>query len=392
MPLKLPVYLDCHATTPADPRVVDAMLPYFAEKYANASSRQHACGMQAAEAVENARFQAAELLNAKAGEIFFTSGATEANHLALAGTLEAHPSGRFRLLISAVEHRSVYEEAQRLGKKGVSLSVLEVDAYGRVPLEVLERYWKDDVFLVSILWANNEIGTIQDMASIACFVHERGALLHVDASQAVGKIPIDLRKVPIDFLSFTAHKFYGPKGIGALFVRKESRKKIAPVFAGGGQEDHLRSGTLNVPGIVGLGKAAELSAKEMQEETQRVQRLRDELQELLLQAFPDARVNGHPEARLAGNLSIGFPGVDAGELVVALGAKVACSVGSACSSGSKEPSRVLRAIGLSLEQARGTVRFGLGRFTTREEITFAAQAVIREVSRQRRLNPVFKAS
>ena len=379
-----PLYLDYHATTPVDPRVLDEMLPFFTERFGNPHSKQHAWGWDARDAADKARDQIAALINASANEITFTSGATESNNLAIKGAIETLRSRGNHIVTVATEHKSVLDVFRHLGAHGFEVTVLGVDAGGLVDLEELRRALTPATVLVSVMAANNEIGTIQPMAEIGAIVHQHGALLHTDAAQAAGKIPIDVRAMQIDLLSMTAHKFYGPKGCGALFVRRaKPRIALAPQAIGGGQESGLRSGTLNVPGIVGLGRAAEICRLEMHEEATRLGGLRDRLLDGLRTRLGDVRVNGTLTRRLPHNLHVSFDGVEGEALLMALG-DLAVSTGSACSSGSQAPSHVLEAIGATSGRAGASIRFGLGRTTTLAEVDFAVDRVSTVVSALRR--------
>lgn len=394
-----PIYLDNHATTRVDPRVVEAMLPYWTEQYGNASSTSHAFGWQAQAAVDAARESIAQALGTGPREIIFTSGATESNNLALRG-LAARPDRRGGHVISVTtEHKAVIDPLQRLARRGFEVTWLPVSGVqtasagqveGRIDLEQLAAALREDTLVVSIMWANNEIGVLQPMAEIGQLCRERNVLLHCDATQAVGKIPIDLREMPIDLLSFTAHKMYGPKGVGALYVRRRTpRIRLEPQIDGGGQEQGFRSGTLNVPGIVGFAKALELCMAEMADESQRLSELRRRLWNGLVASIPDLRLNGPPldppELRLAGNLNCSFPFVDGEALMMSM-REIAVSSGSACTSANPEPSHVLRAIGLTEDQTRASLRFGLGRFNTVAEIDAAIAAVTKAVHDLRKLS------
>jgi cysteine desulfurase len=379
-----PVYLDYHATTPVDPRVLEDMLPFFTERFGNPHSQQHAWGWQARDAADRARGQIAALLNASPNEITFTSGATESNNLALKGAVGTLRTRGNHVVTVATEHKSVLEVCRQFGEQGFEVTVLGVSPDGLVDLDELRRVMTPATVLVSVMAANNEIGTLQPMAEIGAIVHGHGALLHTDAAQAAGKIPIDVRAMNIDLLSMTAHKFYGPKGCGALFVRRaKPRIALAAQAVGGGQEGGLRSGTLNVPGIVGLGRAAEICRLEMAEEGQRLGGLRDRLLEGLRGRLQDVRVNGSLTHRLPHNLHVSFDGVEGEALLMALG-DLAVSTGSACSSGSQAPSHVLDAIGATSTHAGASIRFGLGRTTTAEEIDFAIDRVSTVVSALRK--------
>jgi cysteine desulfurase len=381
-----PVYLDYHATTPVDRAVLEAMLPYFTERFGNPASRQHSFGWQAQEAVDRARRQVARLLNASPAEVVFTSGASESNNLAIKGVACALKERGRHLITVATEHKSVLDACARLERDGWTVTRLPVGGDGLVDLPTLREAMSDGTVLVSVMAANNEIGVLQPLREIAEIVHERGAVLHTDAAQAFGKVPLDVEAAGIDLLSLTAHKCYGPKGSGALYVRKK-RPKI-PVecqIDGGGHENGLRSGTLNVPGIVGLGACAEIAGQVMAGESARLAAERDRLLNGLRAALAGVRVNGSLERRLPHNLHVSFEGVEGEALLMALG-DIAVSTGSACSSGSQKPSHVLEAIGAVGDGAGASIRFGLGRWTTPQDIDFALERVTTVVRslRQRR--------
>jgi cysteine desulfurase len=383
MARQLPVYMDNHATTRVDPRVLDAMMPFLGEHYGNAASRAHEYGWMAEAAVDIARAQVGRLIGADPEEIVFTSGATESINLAIKGTAEGlfQRSRRpgYQVITATTEHRAVLDACRRLEDFGFRIVVVPVDEFGRVSTDDIARVMTDDTVLVSIMWANNEIGTIAPIADIAALCKARGVLFHTDATQAAGRIPVDLRRLPVDLLSFSAHKLYGPKGIGALYVRTHSpRIPLAAQIDGGGHERGMRSGTLNVPGIVGFGRAAELAAEEMAEDNVRIGEFRDLLIAGIRHHLEDVCINGHPNEKLVHNASITFPGMSADALMMAM-KDVAVSSGSACSSARPEPSHVLRAIGLSEPESKGTLRFGLGRFTTREEIDYTVRRVVESV-------------
>jgi cysteine desulfurase len=369
--LTLPVYLDNHATTKVDPRVVAAMLPYFTEQYGNAASRHHEFGWRAEAAVEKARKQIAALIGAQPNELVFTSGATESINLALKGIAEAYASEGNHIITAATEHKAVLDTCKRLEKYGFKVSILPVDEFGVISPEELKRAITDKTILVTIMMANNEIGTIAPVAEIGKVCRERHVLFHTDATQAVGKIPVDVQSLDIDLMSCSAHKMYGPKGVGALYVRNASPKlKVAPQIDGGGHEHGMRSGTLNVPAIVGYGEAARIARIEMEEERIRMARLRDKLVSTILAEVEECTVNGHPSDRLPNNANITFKDADADKVMMAM-KDVAVSSGSACSSAQPEPSHVLKAIGLSVQEAKCSLRFGVGRFTTEHEIDYA---------------------
>lgn len=375
------IYLDNHATTPCDPRVVRAMLPYFTEFFGNPSSNLHQPGRRAADAVERARSQVAELIGAKSGEVVFTSGASESNNLAIFGVAGAHRGGRRRIITTPIEHKAVLEPFRRLAQQGFELVWLPVDSKGRVDLEAAERLINHETLLVSVQAANNEIGTIQPVAKIAAIAHQYGALVHSDAAQAVGKIPVNVSAWGVDLLSISAHKLYGPKGIGALYINQRIRKtSINPLILGGGQELGLRSGTHNVPGIVGLGEACEIARVSMAEESWRISRLRDAFESGLRAVIPGIHVNGDLENRLPGNSSITFPDVEADALILNM-PDVALSMGSACNSGAIEPSYVLTSIGLSYDLAYSTVRIGWGRFNKEDDVAATLARVSEAYSR-----------
>ncbi|HET7697015.1 MAG TPA: IscS subfamily cysteine desulfurase [Vicinamibacterales bacterium] len=370
-----PLYLDYHATTPVDPRVLEAMLPFFTERFGNPNSKQHAWGWDARDAVEAARAQVAALINASAGEIVFTSGATESSNLALRGVAAARGDGPRHVITTAIEHKSVLDVCRGLETAGCAVTILGVNSGGLVDPAALKRALRPETVLVSVMAANNEIGTVQPMAALGAIVREHGALFHTDAAQAAGKVPIDVRAMNVDLLSLTAHKFYGPKGCGALFIRKaRPRIAIAPQAVGGGQENGVRSGTLNVPGIVGLGRAAEICRVEMAGEAARLSTLRDRLLHGLRARVPGLRVNGTLEQRLPHNLHISFDGIEGERLLMALG-DLAVSTGSACASGSQAPSHVLQAIGATSDMAAASIRFGLGRSTTEADVDYAIERV-----------------
>lgn len=388
--MRLPVYLDNHATTPLDPRVLEAMMPFFTEHFGNAASNAHEYGWMAGAAVDVARGHVARLIGAESGEIVFTSGATESVNLALKGIVEGRrrASGKagMHVVTVATEHHAVLDTCKALEPAGVRCTVLPVDRFGLVEPDAVFRAIEADTVLVSVMWANNEIGTVAPMEEISAICRARGVPLHSDATQAAGKIPIDVRVVPADLLSFSAHKMYGPKGAGALYVRANgshgngihehgTRIVIAPQIDGGGHESGFRSGTLNVPAIVGFGRAARIAAEEMEEESLRIARLRDLLEDRLHAALPEVLFNGHRVHRLGGNASITFPGRRADAMIMAM-KDVAVSTGSACSSAVPAPSHVLAAIGRSVADAKATLRFGLGRFTKEEEVLYAVRRVI----------------
>jgi cysteine desulfurase len=371
-----PVYLDFHATTPVDPRVLEAMLPYFTEHFGNPASRQHAYGWDAQKAVEAARQQVAALIGASAQEIIFTSGATESNNLAIKGVAHALRDRGDHIITVATEHKSVLDSCKRLEREGCRVTRLGVDAQGFIDLGELKAAITDRTVLVSVMAANNEIGVLQPMGEIGAITQDRGVLLHTDAAQAAGKIPLDVGQLGVDLLSLTGHKYYGPKGAGALYVRRRKPKlALSCQIDGGGHENGLRSGTLNVPGIVGLGRAAEICRESLPAERTRLGAMRDRLFAGLQREVAGVRMNGPaPDRRLPHNLHVSFDDVEGEALVMALG-DIAVSTGSACSSGSQAPSHVLQAIGATGDRAGASIRFGLGRTTTDAEIDFAIDRV-----------------
>jgi cysteine desulfurase len=377
------VYLDNHATTRTDPRVVEAMLPYFTEHYGNAASVSHRFGWDAEEAVERARELVAHSIGAESREIVFTSGATESNNLAIKGLAQSARRKGNHLVTAASEHKAVLDPIKRLAQEGWEVTVIDCDDQGRVSAEAIAEALTDHTVLVSVMAANNEVGTINPIGEIGRLCHQRGIVFHTDAAQAVGKIPLDVRHDAVDLLSISAHKFYGPKGIGALYLRRrDPQVRLQPLLDGGGHERGFRSGTLAVPLVVGMGAAIELATTRLAEEASRLLVLRERLHEAIAERVPGIRLNGHPTDRLAGNLNLSFADVDGEALMMAM-RDVAVSSGSACSAANPEPSHVLRAMGLSEDMARSSLRFGLGRFTTEDEIDFAAEAVVSAVERLR---------
>ncbi|MGD0964442.1 MAG: IscS subfamily cysteine desulfurase [Candidatus Acidiferrales bacterium] len=392
MAVKLPVYFDNHATTPVDQRVLEAMLPYFTEKFGNAASRNHEFGWRAEEAVENARGQIARLINAHPKEIVFTSGATESDNLAIKGAAEMHRAKGNHIITQVTEHKAVLDSCKRLEKYGCDITYLPVDREGLIDLDDLASAITPKTILVSIMYANNEIGVIQPIEQIGQIAKKNNVLFHVDAVQAVGKIPVDVQKDGIDLLSISAHKLYGPKGVGALYVRrKHPRVQIAPMIDGGGHERGMRSGTLNVPGVVGLGKACEICQKEMATESPRLGWLRDKLKETLESGLDNTAINGSLSHRLPNNLNISFAYVEGESLLMGIN-DVAVSSGSACTSAAIEPSYVLKALGVSEDLAHSSIRFGLGRFSTDEEVDYVAGRVIETVKRLRELSPLYETA
>ncbi|MEZ4390010.1 MAG: IscS subfamily cysteine desulfurase [Polyangiales bacterium] len=393
MAIKLPVYMDYHATTPMDPRVLDAMLPYFTERFGNAASRSHRFGWEADEAVGVAREQVARLLNAdRPEEIVFTSGATESDNLAIKGVAEFYRDRGNHIITTRIEHKAVLDTCKRLEKQGFEVTYLEVSKDGVVDPDDLRRAITDKTILASVMLANNEIGSVQPIAAIGAICKERGVLLHCDAVQGVGKVPFDVKAMGVDLASVTAHKMYGPKGVGALYVRRSKpRVRLTAQMDGGGHERGMRSGTLNVPSIVGFGRAAEIARLEGREESARVAKMRDRLRDKLFAELDDLFINGAwgDDARLPGNLNVSFAYVEGEGLMMAI-KDVAVSSGSACTSASLEPSYVLRAVGVDEELAHTSIRFGLGRFNTDEEVDFVGDLVTQKVKKLRDLSPLYE--
>jgi cysteine desulfurase len=390
--VKLPIYLDNHATTPTDARVVDAMMPYFTGKFGNAASRNHQFGWEAEAAVEKAREQIAKLIGATAKEIIFTSGATESNNLAIKGVAEMYREKGNHIITCVTEHKAVLDTCKRLEKYGYRVTYLPVGADGLINLEDLKRAIDDKTILVSIMTANNEIGVVQPVEEIGAICKEKGIFFHTDAVQAAGKIPVDVNKWNVSLLSLSAHKMYGPKGVGALYVRRKNpRVQLSAIIDGGGHERGMRSGTLNVPGIVGMGKAAELCMQEMPEESKRLAALRDRLKDTLLKNLDETHVNGTMESgkHLPGNLNISFVYVEGESLLMGIN-DIAVSSGSACTSATLEPSYVLKALGLGDDVAHSSIRFGIGRFNTQEEIDYVADKMITTVKKLRELSPLYE--
>jgi cysteine desulfurase len=388
--LKLPIYLDHNATTPMDPRVLEAMIPYFTENFGNAASRNHSFGWHAEEAVDYAREQIAKLVGADPKEIIFTSGATEGDNLAIKGVYEMYASKGNHIITCTTEHKAVLDTCKHLEKQGAEVTYLEVQPDGLIDLKQLEAAMKPTTILVAIMYANNEIGVIQPVKEIAAIAKKHGALFFTDAVQAVGKIPVDVNADGIDLMAFTAHKMYGPKGVGALYVRRKNpRVKVTAQVDGGGHERGMRSGTLNVPGIVGFGKSAELARLEMAEDTARISALRDKLENALKQ-IEESYVNGNPAYRLPHVSNISFKYVEGEGLMMGFNKDIALSSGSACTSASLEPSYVLKALGLGDDLAHSSLRFGLGRYTTEEQIDFTIKAVSETVLKLREMSPLWE--
>jgi cysteine desulfurase len=389
--LKKPVYMDNHATTRVDSRVLDAMLPYFTEKFGNAASRNHSFGWEAEEAVDRSRNQIAALIGAKSKEIIFTSGATESDNLAIKGVVEFYKDKGNHIISCVTEHKAVLDSCRALERAGkATVTYLPVDKYGMVDPDAVRNAITDKTVLITIMWANNEIGTLHPIAEIGKIAKEKGIVFHTDAVQAIGKVPVDFEKAGVDLASITAHKIYGPKGIGALYVRsKGPRVRISPQMDGGGHERGMRSGTLNVPGIVGLGAACEIAGKEMPDEAQRLIQLRSQLQAGLFERLDEIYVNGHPTERLPGNLNVSFAYVEGESLLMGIN-DIAVSSGSACTSATLEPSYVIRALGIDDELAHSSIRFGLGRFNTLEEVDYVTDRVSKEVKRLREMSPLYE--
>ncbi len=385
-----PIYFDNHATTPVDPRVLDAMIPYFTENFGNAASRNHAYGWAAEDAVEKGRKQIASLIGATSKEIVFTSGATESNNLAIKGVAEMYAEKGNHIITAATEHKAVLDTCKHLEKKGCRITYLPLQGDGLIDLDMLRESITDKTILISIMYANNEIGVIQPMAEIGKIAKERGVLFHSDAVQACGKIPVNVIADGIDLLSITGHKLYGPKGVGALYVRRKSpRVQLTAQMDGGGHERGMRSGTLNVPAIVGLGAACELAQQEMAVESVRLRGLRDRLRAKLEANLEEVYINGSMEHRLPNNLNMSFAYVEGESLLMGIN-DIAVSSGSACTSATLEPSYVLKALGLGDDLAHTSIRFGLGRFNTEAEVDYVAQKMIDVVNKLRELSPLWE--
>ena len=391
MAIQLPIYMDNHATTPTDPRVVEAMLPYFSEKFGNAASRSHAFGWTAEEAVNSARDTIAKLLGADNGkEIIFTSGATESNNLAIKGVAEFYRERGDHIITSVSEHKAVLDTCKRLETQGFRVTYLPIGKDGRVRAEDVRNAIEEKTILVSIMLANNEIGTINPIQEIGRITREKGVLFHCDAVQGIGKTPFSVQEMNVDLASISAHKIYGPKGVGALYVRRSKpRVRLVAQMDGGGHERGMRSGTLNVPAIVGFAKAAQILIEEGEAETARILALRERLRTKLMSALEEVTLNGSLEHRLAGNLNLSFAFVEGEAMMMAI-KDVAVSSGSACTSASLEPSYVLRALGLDEDLAHSSIRFGIGRFNTEEEIDYVADLVIEKVKKLREMSPLYE--
>jgi cysteine desulfurase len=388
--MKLPIYLDNHATTPMDPRVLNAMLPWFTEKFGNAASRNHAFGWEAEEAVEKARKQIADLIGANAKEIIFTSGATESDNLAIKGVAQMYAERGNHIITAASEHKAVLDTCKRLEKDGYRVTYLPLKADGLIDLDMLRESITDKTILVTIMYANNEIGVLQPVAEIGRICRERGILFHTDAVQAIGKVPVNVNADNIDLASITGHKLYGPKGAGALYVRRRNpRVQVTAQMDGGGHERGMRSGTLNVPGIVGLGEACAIAQREMAEESARLRGMRDYLRDRLMSELDEVFINGSMEHRLPHNLNISFAYVEGESLLMGIN-DIAVSSGSACTSATLEPSYVLKALGMGDDLAHSSIRFGFGRFNTQEEVDYTAGRVVEVVKKLRELSPLYE--
>jgi cysteine desulfurase len=390
MAVKLPIYMDNHATTPMDPRVLQAMLPYFTDKFGNAASRNHSFGWAGEEAVESARQQVASLVGATAKEIIFTSGATESDNLMIKGVAEMYREKGNHIITQAIEHKAVLDTCKNLEKHGFEVTYLPVQRDGRVDPEDVRKAIKPTTILICMMYANNEIGVINPIQEIGKIAKEHGIVFAVDGVQAAGKVPVDVQKDNIDLLAISAHKMYGPKGVGALFVRRRNpRVQLSAIIDGGGHERGMRSGTLNVPGIVGLGKACELCQQEMAEESERIRGLRDRLRKGLEAKLDEVFINGSMEHRLPNNLNMSFAYVEGESLLMGIN-DVAVSSGSACTSATLEPSYVLKALGVGEDLAHTSIRFGLGRFTTQEEVDYVTDKMVQVVTKLRELSPLYE--
>jgi cysteine desulfurase len=388
--VKLPIYMDNHATTPVDPRVLEEMLPYFTGKFGNAASRNHEFGWVAEQAVEQSRERIAKLIGATSKEIIFTSGATESNNLAIKGVAEMYREKGNHIITQVTEHKAVLDTCKRLEKNGFRVTYLPVQKDGRIDLEDLKRAMDDKTILVTIMTANNEIGVLQPIDEIGKLCHERGVLFHTDAVQAIGKVPFNVIQSNVDIASITAHKIYGPKGVGALYVRRKNpRVQLVAQIDGGGHERGMRSGTLNVPGIVGLGAACNIAFNEMAEEAKKLSGMRDDLKNQIFAELDEVYVNGSMEHHLPGNLNISFAYVEGESLLMGIN-DIAVSSGSACTSATLEPSYVLKALGAGDDLAHSSIRFGIGRFNTKAEVDYVARRVIDTVKRLRELSPLYE--
>ncbi len=392
MALKLPIFMDSQSTTPVDPRVLEAMIPYFTEKFGHPASRNHPFGWEAEKGVDRAREQVAKLVGARdPKEIVFTSGGTEAINLALKGVAEMYREKGNHIVTTTIEQRATLDVCKRLERQGFEISYVPVGRDGLVDVQAVRAACTDKTILISVMFANNEIGTIQPVAELGKLAKEKGIIFHTDATQAVGKIPVDVEAMGIDLLSATAHLIYGPKGVGALYVRRKNpRVRLAPMLDGGGHERGMRSGTVPVPLTVGFGRAAEIAREEMAEEGKRLAAMRDRLQEQILSKVDEAYVNGHPERRLPHNLNVSFAYVEGESVLMGLNREAALASGSACTSATLEPSYVISALGVDTELAHSSIRFGLHRFTTDEEVDFVAAKTVEVVQRLREMSPLYE--
>jgi cysteine desulfurase len=388
--MKTPIYMDNHATTPVDPRVLEAMLPFFTDTFGNAASRNHVFGWKAEEALETARGQIASLVGADSKEIIITSGATESDNLALVGVAEFYKEKGNHIITCVTEHKAVLDTAHMLEQKGFEVTFLPVDKQGSIDLDQLSDAISAKTILVSLMAANNEIGTIHPLKEIGRITREKGVLFHCDATQGVGHMDLDVEEMNIDLASFTAHKIYGPKGVGALYVRRRKpRVRLTPIIYGGGHERGMRSGTLNVPGIVGFGKAAEVALEEGPQEREQLLALRERLHQGITREVDFVYLNGHPSERHPGNVNLSFAYVEGESLLMGI-EEIAVSSGSACTSASLEPSYVLRALGVGDDLAHSSIRFGIGRFNTEEEVDYVIRRVVEAVSRLREMSPLYE--
>lgn len=388
--MKLPIYLDNNSTTPMDPRVFEAMKPYFMNIYGNAASRNHSFGWEAEDAVERAREQVAKIIGASSKEIIFTSGATESDNIAIKGAAEMYERKGNHIITCEIEHKAVLDPCRKLEKKGSEVTYLKPDKFGMIHPEDVEKAITDKTILVSLIMGNNEIGTINPIKKIGAVCRKHNVLLHTDATQCVGKLPIDVNDMNIDIMSISAHKMYGPKGIGALYVRRKNpRVKLVGIIDGGGHERGMRSGTLNVPGIVGLGTACEIALQDMDNDHKRISELSERFKSKIFEELGEVYLNGHPTERLLGNLNISFAYVEGEGLMMGM-KDLAVSSGSACTSASLEPSYVLKALGIGDDLAHSSIRFGIGRFTTEEEVDYAADNVIKAVNHLREMSPLYE--
>lgn len=388
--LKFPIFMDYHSTTPVDPRVLEKMLPYFTGKFGNAASKNHSFGWEAEEAITKAREQVAQLITCHPKEVVFTSGATESDNLALKGVADMYREKGNHIITAVTEHKAILDTAKRLEKEGFNVTYLPVSSDGLIDLDMLKAAITEQTILISIMMANNEIGVIQPMEEIGRIAKEKGVLFHTDATQGVGKLPVDVEAMGIDLMSFSAHKMYGPKGIGGLYVRRKNpRVRLTAMMDGGGHERGMRSGTLNVPSIVGLGEACAISEKEMIEEGLRLTKMRKKLHAHIISELDEVYLNGHPENRLPQNLNLSFAYVEGESLMMGL-KEIALSSGSACTTATLEPSYVLRALGVGSDLAHSSLRFGLGRFTTDEEVDYVGRRVVEAVKRLRDMSPLYE--